>query len=162
MLVRVVVVGAAAAIVAPIVSASAQTASQIVRFQVNAVNQLAVSGNPSALVVNTASAGAAPTAATSSGTSYAITTNETNQKITASIDQAMPSGVSLELNLAAPSGAASAGNVPLNTAAADVVTGISNTAAASLPITYRLVATPAADVTGPSTRTVTLTIVAGT
>lgn len=161
MLLRVVVVGAAAAIVAPIVSANAQTASQIVRFQVNAVNQLAVTGNPSPLVVNAAAAGSAPAAATSAGTSYAITTNQANQKITASIDQAMPAGVSLEINLGAPAGASSAGDVSLNMADADVVTGISNTAATSLPITYRLVAAPSAQVAGPASRTVTFTIVAG-
>jgi hypothetical protein len=160
MSVRVFVVGAVAAIIAPLASTNAQTATQIVRFQVNAVNQLAVTGNPSPLVVNSATAGSAPTAATSGGTSYAITTNEPNQKITASIDQAMPSGVSLELNLAAPTGAASAGSVSLSTSGADVVTGISNTAASSLPITYRLVATAAAQI-GPTSRTVTLTIVAG-
>jgi hypothetical protein len=162
MFLRIVFAGAAAAIVAPCLSASAQTATQIVRFQVNAVNQLAVTGNPSPLVVNTATAGSAPTAATSSGTSYAITTNEPNQKITASIDQPMPSGLALEVSLAAPAGASSAGNVQLGTASSDVVTGIANTASASLPITYRLLATPAAQVVGPSSRTVTLTIVAGT
>ena len=142
--------------------ADAQTATQVVRFQVNAVSQIAVSGNPTPMVVNSAVAGNAPTAVTSTGTRYAVTTNETNQKITASIDQPLPSGVSLEVNLAPPAGASSAGNVPLSTAGSDVVTGISNTAESALPITYRLIATPTASMSSPASRTVTLTIVAGT
>jgi hypothetical protein len=142
--------------------ARAQTATQVVRFQVNAVNQLAVTGNPAPLVINSATAGSAPAPVIGAGTSYGITTNEVNQKITASIDQPMPSGVQLEVSLAAPTGAASAGAVLLGTAGADVVTGISSTSAASLPITYRLSATSSVHMSAPASRTVTLTIVAGT
>lgn len=141
---------------------TAQTATQVVRFQVNAVNQLAVTGSPAPMVINSATAGNAPTSVTGSGTSYGITTNEVNQKITASLDQPLPSGVTLEVTLAAPAGAASAGAKPLSTAAADVVTGISSTSASSLPIVYRLSATPAVHMSAPASRTVTLTIVAGT
>ena len=159
---RRLLVGVAVAGVAFTGDAGAQTATQVVRFQVNAVSQIAVTGNPSPMVINSATAGSAPTAVTSAGTRYAVTTNETNQKITASIDQPLPSGVSLEVNLAPPTGAASAGNVSLSTASADVVTGISNTASTALPITYRLVATPSALMSGPASRTVTYTVVAGT
>ena len=141
--------------------AEAQTATQVVRFQVNAINQIAVSGSVLPMVINSATAGSAPAAVTATGSTYAISTNESNQKITASLDQAMPSGVQLEVSLVAPGGAASAGNVALGTASADVVTGISSTAASSLPITYRLSATPIAQVS-PSTRTITFTIVSGT
>jgi len=119
-------------------------------------------GNPSPLVINSATAGSAPTSVTASGTSYAITTNEANQKIAASLDQALPSGVTLEVALAAPGGATSAGNVALSTAASDVVTGISSVAASSLPITYRLSATAQAQMSMPEARTVTFTIVSGT
>lgn len=141
--------------------ASAQTASQTVHFQVNAVNQIAVSGNPTPLAITTATAGGALTSVTSTGTSYAITTNEANQKISASLDQALPAGVTLEVALAAPPGASSAGSVQLGTAGADVVTGISTTAAGALPITYRLNATPQVQLNATA-RTVTFTIVSGT
>lgn len=141
---------------------NAQTATQVVRFQVNAVNQIAVSGNPAPLVISTATAGSAPTSVSASGTNYAITTNEANQKITASLDQALPTGVMLEVTLAAPGGASSAGPVSLSTGGADVVTGISGTSASSLPITYRLSATTAVQMTSPTARTVTFTIVSGT
>jgi hypothetical protein len=142
--------------------ACAQTATQVVQFQVNAVNQIAVTGSPAPMVINSATAGSAPTSVTAGGTSYAVTTNESNQKITASIDQPLPSGVTLEVSLAAPGGASSAGNVPLSTAGTDVVTGISSTAAAALPITYRLSATPVVQMSTPEARTVTFTIVSGT
>lgn len=130
------------------------------QFEVRAVSQIGISGSPSPLVINSATAGGQPTSVTSTGSSYAITTNEVNQKITASIDQAMPGGVTLEVSLAAPTGAMSAGNVTLGTAGADVVTGISSLREVALPISYRLSATTAAQL-GASTRTVTFTIVAG-
>jgi len=123
---------------------------------------VAVSGSPTPLVINSAAAGSAPTSITGTGTSYAVTTNETNQKITASIDQPLPSGVTLEVTLAAPTGAASAGAVPLTTSGADVVTGISSSSASALPITYRLSATPTVQVGAPASRVVTFTIVSGT
>lgn len=60
---------------------------------------------------------------------YAISTNESNKKNIASIDETMPAGVS---------------------------------AASSLPITYRLNATPSAQMAAPGARTVTFAIVSGT
>ena len=140
--------------------ADAQTATQVVQFEVRAVSQIGISGAPSPLVINSATAGSQPTSVASSGTSYAITTNEANQKIIASIDQPMPGGLTLEVSLAAPSGAVSTGNVALGTAAADVVTGISSLRESALPITYRLSASTTAPL-GTATRTVTFTIVAG-
>lgn len=144
----------------PAVDAGAQAATQVVHFQVNAVNQIAVSGSPT-LAINSAVAGSGLTSVTSTGSSYAITTNEANQKITASIDQPMPAGVTLEVQMGAPGGALSAGTVQLGTAGADVVTGIAATASSALPITYRLNAGTQVQL-GPTARTVTFTIVSGT
>jgi|SRR5687767_3811909 len=142
-------------------SAHAQTATQVIQFQVTAVNQIGVSGGPAPLVINTATAGSAPTSVTAPGGSYAVTTNEENKKITASLDQSLPPGVRLEISLAAPAGAASAGDVSLGSAAADLVTGISTLAASALPITYRLSADATVYIPAPATRTVTFTIVSG-
>ena len=149
-----------ALMVLPMEAVQGQSASQVVHFQVNAVNQIAVSGSPT-LAITSATAGSGLTSATATGSSYAITTNEVNQKITASINQTMPTGVTLEVLMGAPSGAVSAGTVPLGTASADLVTGISTTAASALPITYRLNASPEVQM-GPTARTVTFTIVSGT
>ena len=144
----------------PAVEAGAQTATQVVHFQVNAVNQIAVSGSPT-LAITSAVAGSGLTSVSSTGSSYAITTNEANQKITASIDQPMPAGVTLEVQMDAPGGALSAGTVQLGTAGTDVVTGITSTASSALPITYRLNAGTQVHL-GPTARTVTFTIVSGT
>lgn len=158
---RLIVIGTVATLLGAVSETHAQTATQLVRFQVNAINQLAVSGSPALMVINSATAGSAPTPVTAGGTSYAVTTNEANQKISASIDQALPPGVMLEVTLAAPSGASSAGPVSLSTASADVVTGISSISAASLPITYRFSAATSVQMSAPEARTVTFTIVAG-
>jgi len=143
-------------------AANAQTATQVVRFQVNAVSQIGVSGEPVSMAISSAVAGSGPTSVTANGATYAVTTNELNQKITASLDQVLPAGITLEVALVAPAGASSAGSVSLNTVGADVVTGLSRIVGASLPITYRLSATPAAQISGPAARTVTFTIVSGT
>jgi hypothetical protein len=140
-------------------NAAAQQATQDVSFEVQAINQLAFTGSPS-LVISTATAGSAPTSVTANA-SYAITTNESNRKITASIDGNMPSGTTLSVSLAAPSGGASAGAVSLSTTAQDVVTGVSTANASGLSVTYTLQATAAAGVVAAGTRTVTYTIVAG-
>ena len=140
-------------------SAHAQTATQDVSYEVQAINQLAFSGSPT-LTISTATAGSAPTSVNASAT-YAITTNETNQKVTAQIDSDMPSGVGLSVSLAAPSGGTSAGAVSLSTTAQDVVTGISTVNASGLGVSYTLTATSAAGVVPAGSRTVTYTIVAG-
>jgi len=136
------------------------TANQTVTYKVQAIDQISVSGDPGPLIINTATAGQQPTDATDTSTTYAITTNGTGKKITGAIDTAMPTGVTLKINLLAPTGATSAGNVVLGIIAADLVTGISQVAESGLTITYTLSATVAAT-PGSGTRTVTLTIVDG-
>ena len=141
-------------------AASAQTATQTVTFQVTAINQIAVTGTPS-LVINTATAGTAPTAVTASANSWSVTTNQTGAMITASIPTAMPTGVTLSANLTAPAGATSTGLTTLGTTAVNVVTGITKLNAAGLGLSYQLSATAAAGVVSSSTRVVTYTITGG-
>jgi hypothetical protein len=152
-------IGAVVAL-AGIRTASAQTATQTVTFQVSAINQVAVTGAPS-LVINAAAAGSAPTSATAAGNSWAVTTNQSNAKITASISAAMPTGLTLSANLGAPAGASTTGLVALGTAAHDMVTGITKLNASGLPLTYQLDATTAAGVVTSATRVVTYTITGG-
>jgi hypothetical protein len=140
-------------------AAAAQTATQTVTFQVDAINQIAFAGSPS-LVINTATAGSNPTSANAAGT-WAVTTNQTNQKITASIGSAMPAGLTLNVMLTAPAGATSFGG-NLSTTAVDLVTGIAQLAQNGLAVSYTLSATPAAGVVASTTRTVTYTITNGT
>ena len=143
-------------------TASAQTATQDVTIAVNAISQIAVTGGAQSLTVNTATAGNAPTSASTAGVTWAITTNQNDQKVTAQIDAALPAGVTLSAALAAPGGAStSAGTVVLGTTAADVVNNIDTAQASGLALTYTLSATTAAGVVASTTRTVTYTITAG-
>lgn len=137
---------------------ASDAANQTVTFEVQSINELSVSGNPAALVVNAAVAGSAPTAVSDETSKYAITTNETARKITAAIGEAMPAGVTLTINLAAPTGGTSAGAVTLTATGQDVVTAISTLNEIDKMITYGLSATSAAGVVASDTRVVTLTI----
>jgi hypothetical protein len=154
------VLAAFAFVAAPFATSFAQTATQTVTFQIDAINQIAVSGTPS-LVINAAPAGAAPTSVTSSGSTWSITTNQTGAKVTASIAAAMPSGVTLSAQLGAPSGATSAGLKSLGTSSVDLVTGITKLNATGLSLSYQLDATAAAGVVSSATRVVTFTITGG-
>jgi DNA-binding response OmpR family regulator len=139
---------------------AAQTATQTVTFQVDAINQISVAGSPSLNII-AGVAGGAPTSVTSTGNTWAVTTNQSNAKITASIASAMPSGLTLSVNLGAPAGASSAGSKTLGTSAVDVVTGITKLNATGLSMTYQLDATAAAGVVSSSTRVVTYTVTGG-
>src|SRR5688500_4185562 len=140
--------------------AGAQTATQTVTFQVDAINQITFSGSPS-LVISTATAGSDPTSASAAGT-WAVTTNQTGSKITASIGSNMPSGLTLSVNVGAPSVGASTGGQALSTTAVDVVTGITKHAQSGMSVSYSLSATAAAGVVSSTARTVTYTITGGT
>ncbi|MGH7636292.1 MAG: hypothetical protein ACREOK_01470 [Gemmatimonadaceae bacterium] len=153
-------IAALALIVGASLPATAQTATQTLTFQVDAINQIAFAGSPS-LVVSTAAAGDEPGVA-SAGATWAVTTNQSNAKITASINAALPANVTLTADLAAPSGATSAGPQALGTTAVDVVTGLTRVAQGGLGVTYTLGATAAAGVVASTTRTVTYTITGGT
>jgi hypothetical protein len=145
--------------------AFAQTATQTVTFQVDAINEVSVSTLTTSLAINSATAGSNPTSATSSGLTWAVTTNQNTAKITGILSADMPTGLTLSVNLAAPAGALSAnsGNpVALSSASTDLVTGISTLAASGLSMTYKLDATAAAGVVASDTRTVTYTITGGT
>ncbi|HEU4628107.1 MAG TPA: hypothetical protein VFS08_00070 [Gemmatimonadaceae bacterium] len=156
---RTTLLTAAALVLATAGTAAAQTGTQDVGYEVQAINQIALTGSPS-LAITAATAGSAPTTVTANAT-YAITTNETSRKITAQIESDMPSGVTLSVTLAAPTGATSAGAVTLGSTAQDVVTGISTLNESGLSVTYTLSATAAAGVVPAGTRTVTYTITAG-
>jgi len=136
-------------------------ATQSVTYEVSAINELEVSGNPGALTVSTATAGQAPNSVSDASTTYDITTNETGKKITAAVDTAMPAGVTLTVNLGAPTGATSAGAVTLGTVAANAVTGITTLNETDKTITYNLSAAVTAGVVASDSKTVTFTVTDG-
>jgi hypothetical protein len=140
---------------------AANTANQTVTYEVSAINEVSVSGDPANLVVNTATAGSEPTADTDNTTTWALTTNESTKKMTGSINTDMPANTTLQVNLNAPTGGSSAGDVTLSITAADLVTSISTVAESGLTITYTLSATVAAGVVAQAQKTVTLTLTDG-
>jgi hypothetical protein len=142
-------------------TAAAQTATQDVTYSVSAINQISVSGGAQTLAVTTAVAGSAPTAVSSSGLTWAVTTNETNRKVVAKLDLAMAAGVTLTSNLTAPSSGLSAGAKALTALDQDMVTSIDTQDASALSLVYTLSATSAAGVVASTTRTVTYTIMSG-
>jgi hypothetical protein len=137
-------------------TAFAQTATQTVNYDVQAISVLAMSGAPS-LSVNTAVAGSAnATVATGAGT-FAITNNQTARKITASISVAMPAGMTLTAALPIVGGGASAGAQALTTVAVDLLTAIGPVSVSAQAVNYSLtVSSTTAPVSG--SRIVTYTI----
>ena len=95
------------------------------------------------------------------GTSYVVTTNEKNQKITASLDASVPNTLSLAVALGAPRGAVSRGLRTLSTTATDVVTGITGSDGAALPMTYQWNGSSTIAPAALKNRIVTYTITAG-
>ncbi len=136
------------------------TAQQTVTYEVSAINEISVSGNPGDLVVNSATAGSQPDSVTDNSTTWAITTNQTARKITGAINSDMPSNVTLEINLVAPTGGSSQGDVALTATDGNLVTSIETVAEDALTITYTLSATVAAGVVAEAQKTVTLTLTA--
>jgi hypothetical protein len=141
-------------------SASGQTANQTVTMQIDAINLISVAGTPS-LAISAAVAGGAPTSVTSTGNTWAVTTNQSSSKITASIPTVMPTGITLSANMGNPTGATSAGYQGLSTTAVDLVTGITKLNETGLSLNYKLDATAAAGTLSSTTRVVTFTITGG-
>ncbi len=140
---------------------AATSATQTVTYEVQAIDEISVSGNPSAMIISSATAGSQPTAVTNATTSYSITTNGTTKKITGKINTAMPANTSLKVTLAAPTGGTSAGQVTLTTTDQNLVTGIGTLAESGKTITYEFSATISAGVVSSATKTVTLTVTDG-
>jgi hypothetical protein len=125
-----------------------QQVTQTVRIEVIAVN------HATATAMTVPVRPHATSASVASG-SLSLTTSEANQKITASLDRALPSGISLSVAVAAPSGAESTGRTTLRAdTASDVVMSLPTGDTRSMPV--QLVASG-----GEVTRVVTYTIVSG-
>lgn len=132
-------------------AASAQSATQVIRFSVQVQQHAVVQEMPSAMALRGKSA------AVAAGT-YGFTANEANRKITASLDEAMPNGSSLAVTMAAPAGARSAGETVLGTGAVDLVTAIPASQSSGLPVRYAVRAP--GGLSDPEQRLVTYTVTA--
>jgi hypothetical protein len=140
---------------------AATSAPQTITYQVSAINEITVSGNPGALIVITAVPGSQPTAVTDATTTYAITTNVASKRITGALNTVMPDNTALKVTLVAPTGGTSSGQVTLTATAQNLVTGISTLAESGLSISYNFSATLAAGVVESAQKTLTLTVIDG-
>jgi hypothetical protein len=134
--------------------------SQDIVVGVNEVNALAVSSGALTLTIDTATPGSPPQDAVDTSTTYSITTNGTDKKITGALDAGYASGITLTLELTAPTGGTATLRT-LSTTAQDLVTGLSKVVGADLTLTYTASATltTAPNVgSGGETNTVTLTL----
>jgi hypothetical protein len=141
-------------------AAGAQT--QTVNFEVKPINQFSITSTAVTLTVTTATAGNDPDPVSDASSVWAITTNQTNAKISANIPTDMPAGVTLAVLLGQPAGATSTSKNLASGAAQDLVTGITKLKATGLTVTYTLSATAAAGVIPADSRVVTYTMTPGT
>ena len=161
---KILLAAAVLILLAPAVFA-ANSDTNTITYEVTAINEVVITGDVS-LTVDAAVAGVAPTQATDSSATYAITTNcaADAKKLTGGIDEAMDEGLTLKVTAEAPTGATSAGAVNISaaitlTSDVDLVTLIDAVNEDELGLAFTLDATAAAGVIEEDTRTFTLTLV---
>jgi len=111
---------------------ASNTATQKITIKVEAINEISVSGDPEVFLISDSK-----TSAADDSTTYAMTINETNKKITATIDKELPKGLTLTVYLDPPEGAVS-NEVALSPRPQDVVSRINPIAAKDMKIHYTL------------------------
>jgi hypothetical protein len=140
------------------VFAQTGTTSQNLSLEVKAIYKIGVSGDPAALIVQNATAGSGPDAATNATTTYSVThLSSAVAKIVGTLDSNVPANTTLTVNLGAPAGATSAGALSLSTVGVQLVSNIANGSSSGNTIGYSFSATTGAAV-GTATRVVTFTI----
>jgi hypothetical protein len=140
-------------------SQDGSSVSQIVTVEVKPITKIAVSGNPGALIITEAVAGENLSAVEDENTRYSVTTNLDNMKIVASINDPMPSGTKLLINLQSSRGY-SVGTVDISHAlsSVNVVTGLSRNSDRDQTIKYTFAADANVAEIPMQSRTVTLTL----
>ena len=155
--VRKLLVGAACLLACATGSIAGDTDTQQILFDIQVVNELVVDQASVTLTVNTATGGV-PDDAFDDATTYDVTTNESDKKITVALDSDLPAGLTLEIDMEAPTGASSSPQ-NLSTAAVDAVTGISQVSESDLIIAYTLSVDDIAVGNVSGSRTATFTLV---
>jgi hypothetical protein len=140
------------------VAQAIDSTSQNVAFSVQAVNEIAVAGDFNITNVKTAMVNFQSIKVINAVSTYLITTNEENKKITGVLNTILPKDSSLSISLEAPTGAISVGSVDLKNVPADLVTRVSKVAEADKVITYTFSAPVSTQLTTPFSQIVTLTI----
>lgn len=141
-------------------AAQSRTANAQVTFEIREINELSLSGRFEPLVFTRSGTGSGTTVV-GARTTWEITSNQPGRKVTALLDNELPSGVTLSVSLDPFSDASSQALVPLTTTARDLIVDFGAAHATRLGVTYSLAATPEAGVPAHASRRVTFTIVAG-
>ncbi len=140
----------------------ANQAEQTFGYEVQPYGVIAVSAAVAGLIIGAPTIpGGVPTDATSTDKTYSYSTNKTGQVITAQLNAAMETGLTLKLTMGTPSGAnadgETAGVKTLDHETAEtMVTGVARDGTGSL--SYTLSATTEAAAGGVKSKTVTFTI----
>lgn len=137
---------------------SSDAVNQEVSLGIPVFKFIKISGDPRDLVLKMGAPGSNPDPVSDNSTSYAITVNENNLAIFASLDENMPTGTELALELKAPTGAVSQGFKKLSTSPVVVVDDVDAVSESGMRITYKLSANAQAEASSGFSRTVTITI----
>ncbi len=129
------------------------TATQNINITVSTINEISLSTNDVNLIVNAPSGGSTLDKVSDSTTTLSYSTNETNQKITATLNKSLPIGLTLLVEATSTSGN-SEGQVMLEDRAVDVITGLSNVSESGETVTYTLIPDMYAE---PTTESYTIT-----
>ncbi len=111
------------------------TVDQTVTVQVSTITSISVSGNVTGLTIAAAVAGSDPTQVTDAETTYSVTSNGANKKITGSLAVAMPANITLKVNLASAS-ASTGGDKTLSAGDENLVTAMTAMKDSAQVVTY--------------------------
>jgi hypothetical protein len=142
--------------------ALAQTGSTVVQtlnIEVKPITKIAVSGNPGALYITDASAGADVLMVSDNNSNYSMMTNLDNMKIVASINDPMPAGTRLTMKLESSKGSSN-GFVDVSNAMSpvEVVSSVGKGSDLNQSITYTFAANASIGQRNVDSRVVTLTL----
>ena len=125
-------------------------------IQVNNLCEISLNEALVSMTVDQAVAGAQPEPVKAS-TTYNVSANRDNLKITACLNRNMPANSQLSGQMTAPTGGTTTGSLPLSTTNATLVTGIQHVCESNIDMGYQLNVDVAVG-TGSISRTVTYTI----
>ena len=118
-----------------------------------------ITGIPSILTINHATAGLDPGSIQDGSTTYSLTAKKNNASITAFLMTALPKNTVLKVEFAAPPGAKSNGPITLSTIEQTLVSNINKGTYNNLQITYTMSATTDVGVINSSLQSITYRLI---
>ena len=131
---------------------------QKVTLTVQAINEIAIGNHITILDIKTMKINSQGVKVINAVSTYSVTTNEINKKITGVLNAALPKDTHLKISLEAPNGAKRYHRVLLTDIPTDLVTGVTRTAESEKTIFYQFSAPESFQWVTPLTQVITLTI----